>query len=149
MSRRLLTILAAFAVVAIVFGSYTAGVVFARHYLHIGMDPDLQRGPAETGGNTLPENYVNAKWALHGRSETVTWYARPPIRDHFAKALAKWTAAVPELRWREVNSSADYNVLVYQDALCRGQAGFFRVNDWAPSHPDVPAGAGMNRAAHT
>ena len=65
MSRRLLTTLAAFAVVATVFGSYTAGVVFARHYVYWGMDPDLQRLPAETGGNTLPENYINVKWALH------------------------------------------------------------------------------------
>ena len=128
MSRRLLTALAVFAVISAVFGSYTAGVVFARHYVYMAMDPRLQRTPAQTSGNTLPENYVNAKWALHDRGEPVTWYARPPIRDHFAGALANWTAAVPELKWREVSNSADYDVLVYQDALCQGQAGFFSPN---------------------
>ena len=48
--------LAAFAMVAAVFGSYTAGVVFARHYVHLGMDLRLEETPADTGGNTLPEN---------------------------------------------------------------------------------------------
>ena len=42
--------------------------------------------------------------------------------------VSNWTAAVPELKWREVSSSADYDVLVYQDALCQGQAGFFSPN---------------------
>ena len=130
MSRRLLTIRSqSLAVISAVFGSYTAGVVFARHYVYIGNGPCAFRElPQQTGGNTLPENYVNAKWALHGRSTAVTWYARPPTRDHFAGALANWTAAVPELKWREVSSSADYDVLVYQDALCQGQAGFFSPN---------------------
>ena len=71
--------LAAFAMVAAVFGSYTAGVVFARHYVHLGMDLRLEETPADTGGNTLPENYVNAIWALYGRGEVVTRHSEPEV----------------------------------------------------------------------
>ncbi len=142
MSRRLLILLVAFAVVAAVFGSYTAGVVFARHYLHIGMDSRLQRTPVQTGGNALPENHVNVKWALHDQGEAVTWHAEPAVRDLFVEALANWTNAIPQLRWREVESSADADVYVYSLNICRspGAAGFFEVMDFVPPGPSVPSG---------
>ena len=142
MSRRLLILLVAFAVVAAVFGSYTAGVVFARHYLHIGMDSRLQRTPVQTGGSALPENHVNVKWALHGQGEAVTWSAEPAVRDLFVQALANWTNAIPQLQWREVGRSADPDVWVFTIDICDtvGVAGYFRVREFNPTYPSEPSG---------
>ena len=140
MRRRLLTLLAVFVVVVAVFGSYAAGVVFARHYLFLGMDPQFQITPANSGGNTLPENHINVKWALHSQGEAVTWRAEPATRDLFVEALANWTRDIPQLRWREVTSSAD--VSIYTTNLCGlvGLAGTFQVADFVPSHPSSPSG---------
>ena len=137
MSKRLLTLLAVFAMVAAVFGSYAAGVVFARHYVHSGMDPDSQ---ITTAGNTLPENHVNVKWALHDRGKPITWHAEAAVRDLFSNALAKWTAGVPRLRWQEANNSSDADVSVFQNPRCDGLSAYFEVNSGTTTNPDLPGG---------
>ena len=141
MNRSLITLLSVFAVVAAVFGSYTAGVVFARHYVHLGMNPIFQKTPAQTGGNTLPENYVNVKWALHSGTEAeVTWHSEPEVRDLFVAALTNWTNTIPELRWREVSSSADADVNVFTGSCGVGALGYFEVRDFVPTNPSEPSG---------
>ena len=99
------------------------GTVFARHYLHAGMDIRLQK----TGRNDLPENYVSSKWALGAKGTTVTWRVEANVRDRFVAALATWTAAVPQLRWAEETTNANANVLVKGRTDCRGMAGYFDV----------------------
>ena len=140
MSRRPLTLVALFAVAAAVFGSYAAGVVLARHYLHVGMDSRFQEAPSESSGNNLPENYVNVTWALQSNGDTVTWHAESAVRDLFVEALDNWTSAISQLRWREVNSYADPDVLIFSSAICEGLTGTFRVRDFVPPTPGVPEG---------
>lgn len=126
--------------------------MFARHYVYWGMDSRLQQTPAQTGGNVLPENYVNVKWALHGRGETVTWSAQPAARDLFVKALANWTNAIPQLQWREVSRTAAPDVWVFTLDICDnpGVAGYFQVRKFVPPDTTTPTGwyTDSNRSAN-
>lgn len=93
MRRRSFTRIAVLAVLIAALGSYAAGAVLANHFVHQGMDKTKQLLPTATGGNTRPENYVSARWALGDKGTQITWHAdNNATKQVFEKALAKWMA---------------------------------------------------------
>ena len=122
MRKYRLAILSILAIVLVAYGSYAAGTVFAKHYIHLGMEQRLQI----SGG--LPENYVN-KWALFSQGTAVTWYADEGVKARFVAALAKWTTAIPQLQWREATSALSADVRVVNRTDCDGP-GSFVVTSW-------------------
>ena len=79
MSKRGTLLVSVAAMLVVVSGAYFVGTVAANHLLHNGMVQDIQLPPLESGLDTLPENYVNLKWAQYGTGEPITWYAEPDV----------------------------------------------------------------------
>ena len=142
MSRRSFTRIAVLVVLIAALGSYAAGAVLANHFVHQGMDKTKQWTSTATGGNTLPENYVSARWALDDKGTQITWHAdNTSTKQVFEKALAKWmatttsanpTTSAPDFRWAYESSKASADVYVFSSNLCgRGSAfGTFKISLW-------------------
>ena len=115
---------------------FLKGVALAGHldYVYLGMYPIKQIAPKNPERNELPENFINARWALNPTNSKVRWYSDntdPTFVSLIETAISNWEHdinGIPELGWNEISDSNDADIVIeYMDCGSSKTLGYFDV----------------------
>ena len=125
--------------VGVAIVAFLSGVLFAHHKgEYLGMDEEAQKS-----GIAGPENYISANWAITPTvGSTVTWFADDPLTPNptitpiaplVRTSFAKWTVALPQLRYAEIGADARDNASIIFEHSCGSSQASFDPIERAPT----------------